>query len=190
MFFRQNFPSPRHWHGAIRPSVSESRQMRQKTGCCCSCSGCCCEEEDGSVWRPACLGVLGNDVDSTPAGRAVGAEEQRIDAAPAVAVVRVDVSLLAVAGTVSPGRIGGRGGGLLSMWSERASEREREKRETSGKSDEKSLFPSKIVSDARPLFHFRYPSVLCAALQNEKEKPLFLLLEPLLAASAFRPLRL
>ena len=45
---------PRHWHGAMSPSVSESRQMRQKIGCC----GCCWEEEAGSAARPAAaLGV-------------------------------------------------------------------------------------------------------------------------------------
>ena len=114
--------SPRHWHGAIRPSVSESKQMRQKTGCCgcCGCC-CCCEEEAGSAARrpPATLRGSSDDVDdSAPTFRAeAGAEEQRIEAVvPAV----VEVGAVSPA---TPGGSGGRKGGLLSM------EREREKRE-------------------------------------------------------------
>jgi hypothetical protein len=122
-------PLPRHWHGAIRPSVSESKQMRQKTGC----GGCCCCEEEeeaaaaGSARRPAAatLGVGGSDADdSAPASRAeAGAEAQRIEAVPRVFVVGA---------AVSPATPGGRNGGQLPTEREREREREDEKRERSG----------------------------------------------------------
>ena len=144
-------PLPRHWHGAIRPSVSESKQMRQKTGC----GGCCCCEEEeeaaaaGSARRPAAatLGVGGSDADdSAPASRAeAGAEAQRIEAVPRVFVVGAAVSL------ATPG---GRNGGQLPTERERERERGREER------TKRCLpFPSNCVEDGEIIFFsFFFPS--------------------------------
>lgn len=122
------FLSPRHWHGAIRPSVSESKQMRQKMICCGGCCCCCCceEAEAGSARLPPAATTLGlrassDEVDDsapTTFRAEAGADEQRMEAVPAVVVV-------GAVSPAAPGGSGGRDGGSLSIWREKATKENR-----------------------------------------------------------------